>query len=89
MSIQHNQLIEAEWRMYASVKWPSLFQVMASRLVGAQPLSEPMLENCQFDLGNQLQWNFNLNSNIFIHENGFESVVCEMAATLSRNQCVK
>ena len=39
-------------------------------------------------LGNQLQWNFNQNSNIFIHENGFESVVCEMAAILSRPQCV-
>ena len=24
----------------------------------------------------------------FIHENGFESVVCEMAAILSRPQCV-
>ena len=26
--------------------------------------------------------------NIFIEENGFESVVCEMAAILSRPQCV-
>ena len=40
-------------------------------------------------LGNQLQRNFNLNSNIFTHENGFESVVCEMAAILSWPQCVK
>ena len=29
---------------------------------------------------------FNRNSNIFIHENGFESVVCEMTAILARLQ---
>ena len=40
-------------------------------------------------LWNKLQWNFNRNSNIFILENGFECVVCEMAAILSRPQCVK
>ena len=38
---------------------------------------------------NKFQWNFNRNSNIFIQENVFESVVCEMAAMLSRPQCVK
>ena len=37
---------------------------------------------------NKLQWNFNRNSNIFIQENAFESVVCEMAAILSRPQWV-
>ena len=37
---------------------------------------------------NKLQWNFNRNSNIFIRENTFESVVCEMAAMLSWPQCV-
>ena len=31
----------------------------------------------------KLQWNFNCNSNIFIQENAFESVVCEMAAMWS------
>ena len=35
---------------------------------------------------NKLQWKFNRNSNI--HENAIESVVCEMAAILSRPQCV-
>ena len=30
-----------------------------------------------------------VNPNIFIQENAFESVVCEMAAILSRPQCVK
>ena len=32
-------------------------------------------------LGNKLQWNFDRNSNIFIEENAFENVVCEMAST--------
>ena len=37
---------------------------------------------------NKLQWKFNRNSNIFIHENTFENVGCETAAILSRPQCV-
>ena len=39
-------------------------------------------------LRNKLQWNFNRNLNIVIHENAFENVVCEMAAMLYRPQCV-
>ena len=39
-------------------------------------------------LRNKLQWKFNRNSNIFIHENAIESVVCEMASILSQPQCV-
>ena len=35
------------------------------------------------------QWNFNRNSNIFIQENTFQNVACEMAAILSRPQCAK
>ena len=38
--------IEAEWRIYASIKLPALVQTMACRLVGTKPLSEPMLEYC-------------------------------------------
>ena len=40
-------------------------------------------------LGTNFREKFNRNSNIFIHENAIESVVCEMAAILSRPQCVK
>ena len=39
-------------------------------------------------LRNKFQWNFNRNSYIFIQENEFENVICEMAAILSRPQCV-
>ena len=37
---------------------------------------------------NILQWNFNRNSSIAFQENVFECVVYEMAAILSRPQCV-
>ena len=53
---------------------------MACRQDGAKPLSEPMLEIVIWILENKLQWNFNRNSNIFIQENAFENVVCEMAS---------
>ena len=49
---------------------------MACRLVGAKPLSEPMLEYCWLHPGEQTFRNFDM----LVHENGFESVVCEMAA---------
>ena len=38
-------------------------------------------------LANKLQRHFYWNSNIFIQENAFENVVCQMAAILSRPQC--
>ena len=62
---------------------------MACRLVGAKPLSEPMLDVVNWTLRDKLQWNLYRNSNIFIQANTFESVVCEIAAILSRPQCVK
>ena len=49
----------------------------------AKPLSEPMLEYCEFE---QISWNVNRNSCIFIQENPRENVVCEMAVILSRPQ---
>ena len=39
-------------------------------------------------LRNKIKWNFNQNSYIFIQENVFENVICEMAAILSQHQCV-
>ena len=40
-------------------------------------------------LRNKLQWNPNRNLYIFVQENALENVVWEMAAILSRPQCVK
>ena len=58
---------------------------MACHLDGSKPLSEPMLEYWWLDPREQ---NFNQNPNIFIEENTFENVVCEMSIS-SRPQCVK
>ena len=41
------------------------------------------------NLRNKFQWNLKRNSYIFIQENAFENVICEMAAILLRPQCVK
>ena len=41
-----------------------------------------------WNIGYRLQWNFNMNSNIFIQENAFENVVCEIKDILSRPQCI-
>ena len=41
--------IEAEWRIYPPVNYPSLVQIMACRLVGDKPFSEPVLEYCRFE----------------------------------------
>ena len=62
---------------------------MACCLDGTKPLSKLMLECCHWTLRNKLQWNFNLNSNIFIQENALQNVVWEMASIfLFRPQCV-
>ena len=65
---------------------PSSVQIMACRLFGAKPLCWNIVDRA---FRNKLQWNFNRNSNIFIHEIAFENRVCEMASILSRPQCVK
>ena len=43
------KLIEAGRRIYASVNYPSLIQIIACRLGGAKPLSKSMLEYCWLD----------------------------------------
>ena len=35
-------------------------------------------------LRNKVQWNLNQNTKVFIHENAYENIVCEMAAILCR-----
>ena len=57
-------------------------------LFGTKPLSESIMGYCPLTLANIFQWNFNKDTEIFIEENAFETVVCKMAVTLSRDQCV-
>ena len=62
---------------------------MACRLVGAKPFKNQCWSIVNWTRRNKLKWNVNRNSFIFIQENPFENVVWEMAATLSRPQCIK
>ena len=66
--------------------WPgsALVQAMTCRLSGAKSLPEPMLTYCQLGHLEQNSVTFEKKSNIYIQENAFEDVVCEMAAILSR-----
>ena len=61
---------------------------MACRLLGAKPLSEPMLAYCILDPTEHILMNFFQNSKVFIQGNTLENVVCVMAAILSRLQYV-
>ena len=58
-------------------------------LLGAKPLSEPVLAYSCKNPKEKLQWNFNRNSYFFIEENVFENVDCEKAAIFFWLQCVK
>ena len=66
----------------------ALVQIIAIGLFGAKPLSKPMLVIVNLTLRNKLQWNLNRNIKNFIQENASGNIVCEMAAILSRPQCV-
>ena len=61
-----------------------LVLIIVCRLFGAKPLSKPTLDYFNWTLRNKVQWNFNQNTKIFIHENASENVVCEMVAFFSR-----
>ena len=67
----------------------SLVQTMICCLFSAKPLSEPVLEYCLVDPWEQTSVKFYSKLKIFIQENAFENVVCEVAAILSQPQCVK
>ena len=85
---QAHYLIEAEWRIYASVTSRHWFR----QWLGAWPAPSHYLNQC-WNIVNltvrNSHWNLNRNSYIFFHENAFENVAWEMATILSRPQCVK
>ena len=47
-----------------------------------------MVGYCELDPQEQVELNFNQNTQLFIHENASENIVCEMAAILSRERWV-
>ena len=61
---------------------------MACHLFGAKPFLNQCWLIVIWTLRNKLQWNLNQNTKLFIHENAFENVVCELAAILSRGRWV-
>ena len=65
------------------------FRLWPVACLGAKPLSEPMLIYCCLDSVNKFQGNWNKNAKLFIQENAFENVVCEMATIFSQPQYVK
>ena len=62
---------------------------MACRLIGAKPLSEPMLEYYYLDPSKQISVKFQSEFKYLNQENGFENVVLKMSAILSRPHYVK
>ena len=53
-----------------------------------EPLSEPMLKFCSFELKSKFQWNLKRNQCIYFQENASENIVCEMEVVLFRPQFV-
>ena len=76
-------LIESEWRIYETVNQSSLVQIMDCRLVFAKPLSEPMVDNVNWNPRNKLHWNFSRNSYIFIQQKWFQIIVGKMVGISS------
>ena len=64
----------------------ALVQIMACRLCGAKPLPGPTVAYCQLNPSEQTSVKFVLKTTVLIHEITFETVVCEMAAILSRRE---
>ena len=59
---------------------------MACHLLGAKPLSEPMLQFCQLDHMEHISMKFY--SKFFIQGNALENADCQMTAILSRPQYI-
>ena len=62
---------------------------MACRLVAPSHYLNQCRNIVNFTDRNKLQWNVNQYTYIFSQENTFENAICEMAAILSRSQCIK
>ena len=63
------KLIEVEWCIYTyqhTYIIPTLLRIMACRLVGAKPLSEPMLSYCQSDHKEHISMTFSLKFESFL-----------------------
>ena len=72
--------------IYMSVNWVSIVSSNGLPPVRRQAITWTNAVNC--NLRDKLQWNSNHNTKLFIQENVFENVICEMVAILSRGRWV-
>ena len=71
-------VISPSCRIFTSVNRVSIGSDNDLSPIRRQPLSKPMLGNCQLDPKIQTSVNFNQNTKPFINENASENIVCEM-----------
>ena len=60
----------------------ALFKILVGRLFGVKSLSKPILGIVNWTLKNKLQWICNQNTQLFIHGNASQGIVCEVPAIL-------
>ena len=79
-------------RLGSLTHWDRVTHICVGNLTiigGSDNYLNPCWNIVNWDLRNKFHWNLKRNSYIFIQENAFENVICEMAAISSRPQCVK
>ena len=74
--------------VFASVNLPSLVHMTVVAWSAPSHYLKQYWNIVNWTLRNKIQWNLNRNSHIFIHKNGFENIICKMAAILPGPQCV-
>ena len=83
-----HELREAEWCIYVSGTKVIIGVYMAWCLFGAKQLSKSMLEFCQLYPWKKTSVKLYRYLYLFIKDNAFENVVCQMVPILSRPRCV-
>ena len=81
-------LIEAQWRIYASVNNTTIGPDNGLSPVRCQSIiwaNASFFVNCTH--GNTYHLSFNQHKNIFIEENAFENMICEMWPFVSVSMC--
>ena len=77
------------WNEYTpTINFVEVEGIMTCNLVVPSHYLNQCWNIVNWTLENKHQWNLNRNSYIFIQENAFENIICEMVAILYRLQCV-
>ena len=67
----------------------ALVQIMDCHLFGTKHYLNQCCVIVNWTLRNKPLWNFNQNTNFFIHENTSENIICKMATILCRGRWIK